>query len=84
MAEQLAPVIGKPVSAEWVRKRLQRARDRFAELLLQEVARSLGAPTEEELEEELLALGLFEYCRSALKPHGGPGVFLKERITGNI
>ncbi len=66
MAEQLAPLIGKAVTPEWVRKRLHLARERFADLLLQEVARTLTEPTREQLEDELLGLGLLNYCQSAL------------------
>jgi RNA polymerase sigma-70 factor (ECF subfamily) len=66
MAEQLAARVGKAVTAEWVRKRLFVARERFTDLLLEEVARSLESPTAEMLEQELLDLGLFEYCRAGL------------------
>ena len=37
-----------------------------ADLLLDEVAQSLEAPTAERLQEELAELTLLEYCRSAL------------------
>jgi len=33
---------------------------------MQEVARSLGNPSREELTQELIELGLLSYCRSAL------------------
>jgi len=49
-----------------VRKLLQRARARFAEVLLDEVARSLHNPNAEALEQELIDLDLLAYCRSAL------------------
>jgi RNA polymerase sigma-70 factor (ECF subfamily) len=67
MAEQLARQLGKPLSAEGVRQTLHRARDKFADLLLQEVAQSLAAPTAEQVEEELCELKLLDYCRPALK-----------------
>jgi len=67
MAERLSAVFGKPVDAGWVRKRLLQARERFTQLLLREVADSLDQPTRERVEEELLALGLLDYCRSAFK-----------------
>jgi DNA-directed RNA polymerase specialized sigma24 family protein len=66
MAEQLSARLGKDVSAEWVRKWLHAARGRFAELLLREVAASLREPTPDSVEEELIDLGLFEYCKSAV------------------
>jgi RNA polymerase sigma factor (sigma-70 family) len=70
MAEQLGPLVGKPISAGWMRKRLLMARERFTDLLLDEVVRSLDEPTEEELEQELIDLELFEYCKSALQRRG--------------
>jgi RNA polymerase sigma-70 factor (ECF subfamily) len=51
------------------RKLLQRARDKFSDLLLNEVIRSLDAPSWDELEKELIDLGLLSYCRSALDRH---------------
>lgn len=49
-----------------IRVMLHRARGRFAELLVAEVARSLGNPTATELQEELRALGLLKLCAAAL------------------
>jgi RNA polymerase sigma-70 factor (ECF subfamily) len=66
MAEQLGAQLGKPVTAAWVRKALQRAHDRFADLLLEEVAQSLPAATPEGLRQELQELDLLRYCRAAL------------------
>lgn len=66
MAEQLSAKLGKEVSADWVRKWLKAGRERFAELLLQEVGASLRDPTPDAVEEELLDLGLFEYCKDAV------------------
>ncbi len=67
MAEELSGQMVKPVTADWVRQNLRRARDCFADLLLIEVARSLDAPTVESLEEELRELNLLEYCKGALQ-----------------
>jgi RNA polymerase sigma-70 factor (ECF subfamily) len=55
-----------PLSAALVRKTLQLAREKFADLLVAEVARSLGDHTVERLEQELIELGLIGYCREAL------------------
>ena len=52
-----------------MRMLLQRSRDRFVEFLLEEVKGSLMSPTEEELEQELIDLGLMEYCKPLLKRH---------------
>jgi RNA polymerase sigma-70 factor (ECF subfamily) len=69
MAEQLSPQLGKPLTAAGVRQMLHRARDRFAGLLLDEVAHSLDQPSVEDIEQELLELGLLEHCRPALRRH---------------
>jgi RNA polymerase sigma-70 factor (ECF subfamily) len=66
LAEELGLRFGKPLSPEWVRKWLLAARDKFADLLLAEVGASLRNPTLEIIEEELIDLGLFEYCRVAV------------------
>jgi hypothetical protein len=50
-----------------VRQALHRAREKFADLLLDEVAQTLDAPTTEQLEEEVLTLGLHIYCQPALQ-----------------
>ena len=65
LTEQLRPE--NPFTETGIRKTLQRAREHFAESLIAEVARSLGTPTDDELEEELIAVGLLTYCRSALQ-----------------
>jgi len=73
MAQELSSTLGKQVSADWVRQNLRRARERFAQLLLDELAGSLEKPTRERLEEELIDLHLLNYCQQALgnwKPGG--------------
>ncbi len=66
VAERLTRKLGRPHTAEGVRKALQRAHERFAEMLLGEVAATLERPTAADLEGELQELGLTRYCRSAL------------------
>jgi RNA polymerase sigma-70 factor (ECF subfamily) len=73
MAEQLTAQLGRPLTATAVRQILHRAREKFADLLLEEVAHSLQAPTAEELEQELIDLGLLDYCRPALERRGHTG-----------
>lgn len=70
MAERLRTQLGRPVSAALVRKALERSHDKFADLLLDDVAASLESPTPEQLEAELRALDLLKYCRSALERRG--------------
>lgn len=71
MAQQLGPRLGKPVTAAAIRQTLHRAREKFAELLLDEVAQTLENPTVDQLEEELIDIGLHEYCRPALEQMRG-------------
>ncbi|HTU18291.1 MAG TPA: sigma-70 family RNA polymerase sigma factor [Gemmataceae bacterium] len=66
MAEQLSVELGKPLTAAGVRQILHRSRERFAELLLEEVGRSLGPSGRDYLAEELAELNLLKYCQSAL------------------
>jgi RNA polymerase sigma-70 factor (ECF subfamily) len=67
LAERLAVPLGKAVTAAWVRKTLQRARDKFADLLLEEVAQSLESAEPEALRHELRELDLLKYCGEALE-----------------
>lgn len=64
-AEQLSARHGRPFTAAGVRQTLRRARKTFADLLVAEVARSLGGATGERVERELDDLGLLGYCRPA-------------------
>jgi RNA polymerase sigma-70 factor (ECF subfamily) len=66
LADRLQATLQKEIGPEWVRKRLFLAREKFTDLLVAEVARSLEEPAPEVLEDELSILGLLDYCRSAL------------------
>ena len=66
MAERLAAPLGRPLTAAGVRQLLHRARERFADALLDEVLHSLDSPTREQLERELIDIGLLDYCRPAI------------------
>ena len=66
MAEELSAQMGKQVNAAWVRQTLHRAREKFAEILLDEVVQTLRTPTISDLEQELIDIGLIEYCRPVL------------------
>jgi RNA polymerase sigma-70 factor (ECF subfamily) len=70
LAEQLAARLGRRLTAAGVRQTLHRAREKFADFLLDEVAQSLENPTPEQLGEELVELGLLDYCRPALRRRG--------------
>jgi RNA polymerase sigma-70 factor (ECF subfamily) len=73
MAAELGRQLSRPLTPDGVRQTLHRARQLFADLLLDEVAHSLKDPTAEELEQELQELNLWEYCRPALERHARSG-----------
>jgi RNA polymerase sigma-70 factor (ECF subfamily) len=66
MSGRLSEQLGKPVNAAWVRQMLHRAREKFADLLLEETLQTLREPTVDQLEAELIDVGLLEYCKPAL------------------
>src|SRR5262245_13950848 len=70
LAERLTAQLGRPFTAAGVRQILHRAREKFAELLLDEVTHSLENPTAEHLVEELGELGFLDYCLPALERRG--------------
>jgi RNA polymerase sigma-70 factor (ECF subfamily) len=68
MAVYLGARFGRTFSAVGVRQLLHRAREKFAAVLVNEVAQSLADPTPENVEDELVELGLLDYCGQALIP----------------
>ncbi len=67
MAERLAQQVGTSVTPATARQWLHRARQRFAQLLVDETRHSLGEDASTtDLEQELAELDLLQYCRSAL------------------
>jgi RNA polymerase sigma-70 factor (ECF subfamily) len=72
MAEQLSTLLGRPLTAAGVRQTLHRAREKFADLLLDEVTQTLHDPTFEKLEQELIDLQLLDYCRPRRGRRGRP------------
>ena len=70
-AERLSAELGRPVTADWVRKAVQRAHEKFADLLVDETARSFGESAgPEQVKAELTDLDLLPYCRTALNRRG--------------
>jgi len=61
----------QPYTDVAVRKILQRSREKLTGFILDEVAHSLGGATLDEVEEELIELGLFGYCKAALHRRRG-------------
>ena len=58
---------GKPVDDGWFRQNLRRARGNLADLVLDEVAASLGDATYGQIERELIVLDLLGYCQDSLR-----------------
>jgi RNA polymerase sigma-70 factor (ECF subfamily) len=73
MAEKLSVQLNKAVNAAGVRKTLERARERYGDLLLDEIAQAMDRPTREAIAEELVQLGLLDYCKDALDRRFPPG-----------
>jgi RNA polymerase sigma-70 factor (ECF subfamily) len=73
-SEQLAEELGRRFHKEYsvpaLRQALYRAREKFGDLLLDEVVQSLEDPSVEDLEEELRDLGLLSHCQAALQRRG--------------
>jgi RNA polymerase sigma-70 factor (ECF subfamily) len=67
LAAQLADKLGRKVTAVGVRQTLHRAREKFAELVLDSVKEAMDGPTQEQLDQELIELGLLVYCQPALE-----------------
>jgi RNA polymerase sigma factor (sigma-70 family) len=67
LAGVLSQQLNKPVTSSWVRQNLHRAREKFAEILVDEVAQTLVSPTLHDLELELIHVDLYEYCRPMLQ-----------------
>jgi RNA polymerase sigma-70 factor (ECF subfamily) len=70
LAVRVSEATGKDVNAPWVRKNVQRAQGKFADLLLDLVSASLERYTPDALVEELRDLDLLKYCREALARRG--------------
>lgn len=67
MAQALTAQLGREVTAEWVRKYLERARNAFAAALLAELRAMLPDPTPDVVQQELIDLKLLQYCEKALE-----------------
>lgn len=67
MAGRLAEEMKKDLTASWVRQTVHRAREKFAEALVNEVVQTLRDPTVDSIEQELIDIGLIEYCRPVLE-----------------
>lgn len=66
LAQRLSDATGRPFNAAAARQQLRRARLRFAQLLVEEIARGLHDPSPEMVENELTSLELMSYVRDFL------------------
>jgi len=66
LAARLTEKNGQSVTPEAARQQLRRARVKFAELLIEEIADGLEHASPDDVEEELATLGLFDYVRDLL------------------
>ena len=67
MAEELSKMLGRTLTAAGVRQNIHRAREHFAQLLIDEVGRSLQTGDITLIEAELAEQGLMVYCREAIE-----------------
>jgi RNA polymerase sigma factor (sigma-70 family) len=68
LAGRLSEKTGRTFRPTAARQQLRRARVRFAQALIEEVARGLEDPTPVRVEEELIEVGLMEYVQDFLPP----------------
>lgn len=66
LAEEVGRQCGRARSDAAIRKVLERSRKLFSDLLLAEVAEGLESPSRETVEQELIDVGLYDWCRAAL------------------
>ncbi len=66
IAQLLSEKVGTKITPESFRKTLQRARGKYFELLIQELRDTIHPATNEDIEEEIKALGLGQYYRRYL------------------
>ncbi|MGL4551154.1 MAG: RNA polymerase sigma factor [Gemmataceae bacterium] len=67
MAAVLAKQLSRAITADWVRKWVAIARNKFAAQMLREVAGSLKVPDVDAVEQELIDLELHPFCKEALE-----------------
>ena len=66
LAEKLSARVGREVKPDTTRQQLRRARLRFAEFLVEEIADGLDEADPQRLQEELISLGLYEHVKDSL------------------
>jgi hypothetical protein len=81
LASRTSALIGRPLRAEAFRQQVSRARRTLVKFLLKEVARTLDDPTAENIQEELIELGLWNYVRAFLPAGRRPAGRTKEEAS---
>ena len=66
LATIIGEAIGKEISGANARVMVHRSREKFAMLMIEDVSESLDNPVREAVEQELIELGLMEYCRASI------------------
>jgi hypothetical protein len=72
LAARISAFIDRPLREEAFRQQVSRARRLLARLLVKEVARTLDHSTSDQIKEELIVLGFWEYIRDYLKTERRP------------
>ena len=70
VAREPGATLARPLTSPGVRQILHRAREKFAALLVEEVSHTLENPAKDQCEEELVDLGLWQYCKPHLHQRG--------------
>jgi RNA polymerase sigma-70 factor (ECF subfamily) len=73
LATQLSAHEGRSFTEAGIRQTLHRGREKFADLVVAEVGRSLETTALNQIEQALIDLGLLRYCQSALARHSQRG-----------
>ena len=66
LAELISQEHDREINAATYRQNLRRARVRFAEFVVEEVANGLDEPNPQRIQEELISIGLFEHIKDVL------------------
>lgn len=66
LAEKISTEQGREINAATYRQQLRRARIRFAQYLVEEIANGLDTSDPQRVQEELISVGLFEHIKDVL------------------
>jgi len=68
LANELSRLHGREINPANYRQQLKRARTRFAEFIIEEIAQGLDVADADRIQEELIELGLYEFIKDVLPP----------------